>query len=308
MAVFASGLGAPETPRLHPDGGWLCVEMAPPRTGITYISQSGNDARQIASAGCPNGLCIDKNNMIWVADTVPAALLRVDLDGTVETVLTSGDTPSGDKGDFLLPNDLCFSSSGLLYMTDSGITMADWVVDGAPRPDWQSAPFDGKLWEIDVVEKTAKAIDTGLRFANGIAFGPDGNLYINEMISGDIFRYAVINGRVSGKREKFANVLAPDWAGGFRGPDGMGFSEDGRLWCTVYGEGNIAVISPGNIAVISPEGEIVERIKTSGSAPTNVAFGRNGEKRLYVTEHEFGQIEVFDVDARALPIFDGKSS
>ncbi len=295
MAVFASGLGAPETPRLHPKEGWLCVEMAPPRTGITYISQSGDAARQIAPAGCPNGLCIDQSNMIWVADTVPPALLCVDMDGTVETVLTSG-----DKGDFLLPNDLCFSSSGLLYMTDSGITMADWVVDGAPRPDWQSAPFDGKLWEIDIVKKTAIAIDTGLRFANGIAFGPDGNLYINEMISGDVFRYAVTKGRVSGKREKFTNVLSPDWTGGFRGPDGMGFSEDGRLWCTVYGE--------GNIAVISPSGEIVERIKTAGSAPTNVAFGRNGEKRLYVTEHELGQIEVFDVDARALLLVAGNSS
>ncbi|MCF6327205.1 MAG: SMP-30/gluconolactonase/LRE family protein [Devosiaceae bacterium] len=295
MAVFASDLGAPETPRLHPKEGWLCVEMAPPRTGITHISQSGDAARQIAPAGCPNGLCIDQNNMIWVADTVPPALLCVDMDGTVETVLTSG-----DKGDFLLPNDLCFSSRGLLYMTDSGITMADWVVDGAPRPDWQSAPFDGKLWEIDIVKKTAKAIDTGLRFANGIAFGPDGNLYINEMISGDIFRYAVTEGRVSGKRKKFTNVLAPDWTGGFRGPDGMGFSEDGRLWCTVYGEGNIAVISPA--------GEIVERIKTAGSAPTNVAFGRDGEKRLYVTEHELGQIEVFDVDAKAFLLADGNSS
>ncbi len=296
MAVFATGLGAPETPRLHPESGWLCVEMAPPRAGITHVSQDGKGLCQIAPAGCPNGLCIDKYNMIWVADTVPPALLRVDMSGGVETVLTSGDTPSGVSGEFLLPNDLCFSSNGLLYMTDSGITMADWVVDGAPRPDWESAPFDGKLWEIDTDEKTARAIDTGLRFANGIAFGPDGNLYVNEMISGDIFRYPVTDGKVSASKEKFVNVLDSDWPGGFRGPDGMAFSDDGRLWCTVYGE--------GNIAVVSATGEIVQRIKTAGRAPTNVAFGRNGEKRLYVTEHELGQIEVFDVDAKAFS-FDG---
>ncbi len=291
MAVFASGLGAPETPRHLKDGGWLCVEMAPPRTGVTYVAADGT-SRQIAPAGCPNGLSIDADGGIWVADTVPPALLHVTMDGTVKTVLTAGDT-----GDFLLPNDLCFSSSGLLYMTDSGMTMADWVVDGAPRPDWQTADFDGKLWEIDTKAGTARAVDSGLKFTNGIAFGPDGNLYINEMITGDVFRYDVTDGKVTGTCQHFANVLAPDWQAGFRGPDGMGFSADGRLWCAVYGE--------GVVAVISPEGKVIERLSTIGNAPTNIAFGADGETKIYVTEHQFGQIEVFDVDAKGWPLFDG---
>lgn len=284
MSVFAEGLGAPETPRLHPEAGWLCVEMAG-RPGVTRIDPDGS-SRQVAPAGCPNGLCVDASGTIWVADTVPPALLRVGLDGSVETAL-----PGGDAGPFLLPNDLCLSEAGLLYMTDSGMTMADWVVDGAPRPDWQTAPFDGKLWEIDLAAGSARALDRGIRFTNGIAFGPDGALYVNEMITGDIFRYAAEGGRVTGRREVFANVLAPDWPGGFRGPDGMGFSADGRLWCTVYGEGAVAVVSPG--------GEVIDRLRTEGSAPTNVAFGPDGERRLYVTEHQFGRIEVFDVDASA---------
>lgn len=293
MAVFASGLGAPETPRLHPDGNWLCVEMAPPDNGVTRVSKSG-EKQQVAPAGCPNGLCIDQQGAAWVADTVPPALLKVTMDGTVETVLTEG-----DAGPFLLPNDLCFSSSGLLYMTDSGMLMGDWAVDGAPRPDWQTCGFDGKVWEIDLLPRTARAIDTGIRFTNGIAFGPDGALYVNEMITGDIFRYDVTNGRVSGARSHFANVLAPDWAGGFRGPDGMGFSSDGRLWCTVYGE--------GVVAVLKTNGDVESRLKTQGSAPTNVAFGPNGERKIYVTEHQYGQIEVFDVDAEGLPMIDGSA-
>lgn len=291
MAVFASGLGAPETPRRHPDGGWLCVEMAPPRIGITHVADDGT-SRQIAPSGCPNGLCIDAMGGVWVADTAPPALLHVTMDGTVETVLSAG-----DAGEFLLPNDLCFSASGLLYMTDSGMTMDDWVVDGAPRPDWQTADFDGKLWEIDTKVGSARAIDQGFRFTNGIAFGPEGDLYINEMITGDIFRYSVTNGKVTGGGIHFTNVLAPDWHGGFRGPDGMCFSADGRLWCTVYGE--------GVVAVISPDGAVTDRIATLGNAPTNVAFGAGGETRIYVTEHELGQIEVFDVDAKGLPLFEG---
>lgn len=183
-------------------------------------------------------------------------------------------------------------------MTDSGMTMADWVVDGAPRPDWQTADFNGKLWEIDIAAKTARAIDQGLRFTNGIAFGPDGDLYINEMITGNIYRYDVTNGKVTGPRTNFSNVLAPQWPGGFRGPDGMCFSTDAQLWCTVYGE--------GVVAVISPDGVVTDRIATHGNAPTNVAFGPDGEAKIYVTEHEHGQIEVFDVDARGLPLFSGK--
>lgn len=291
MAVFASNLGAPETPRLHPSGDWLCVEMAPPSNGITRVASDGQ-SQQVAPAGCPNGLCIDADGTAWVADTVPPALLKVTMDGGVETVLTQG-----DAGPFLLPNDLCFSPSGLLYMTDSGITMADWVVDGAPRPDWQTHTYDGKVWEIDLQARTAKAIDTGIKFTNGIAFGPDGELYVNEMITGDVFRYAVTDGRVSGSRTHFANVLGPDWPGGFRGPDGMGFSKDGRLWCTVYGE--------GVIAIMNRDGAVEDRLKTLGSAPTNVSFGRDGERKLYITEHQFGQIEVYDVDAEGLPLFDG---
>ena len=287
MAVFATGLGTPETPRLHPDGGWLCVEMAG-RPGVTRVDDDGT-SRQLAPAGCPNGLCIDAGGTAFVADTVPPALLRVGLDGAVETVLTGG-----DAGPFLLPNDLCFSPTGLLYMTDSGMTMADWVVNGAPRPDWQTAPFDGKLWEIDLDAGTATALDRGLQFANGIAFAPDGTLYVNEMITGEVYRYAVENGRVTGSRQGFGNVLDPAWGGGFRGPDGMAFSADGRLWCTVYGE--------GAVAVLDTSGKVVDRLRTEGSAPTNVAFGRDGERRFYVTEHELGRIEVFDVDAVAAPI------
>jgi gluconolactonase len=291
MTIFASGLGAPETPRLHPEGGWLCVEMAPPRPGITRILADGT-SKSIAPAGCPNGLCVDTKGNAWVADTVPPALLHVSIHGSVKTVLTEG-----DAGGFLLPNDLCFSPAGLLYMTDSGMLMADWVVDGAPRPDWQTARFQGKIWEIDTQARTAKAVDHGLAFANGIAFGPNGDLFANEMITGNIYRYPASNGRVSGPRTLFANVLTPDWPGGFRGPDGMCFSAEGRLWCTVYGE--------GCVAVLSPDGEITERIKTEGNAPTNAAFGPNGEARLYVSDHQFGRIETFKVDATALPLFDG---
>jgi hypothetical protein len=37
--------------------------------------------------------------------------------------------------------------------------------------------------------------------------------------------------------------------------------------------------------------------------PTNIAFGLPGQKKIYVTECEFGQLEVFDVEADGLDLW-----
>ncbi|MEX1335273.1 MAG: SMP-30/gluconolactonase/LRE family protein, partial [Candidatus Limnocylindrales bacterium] len=231
--VFVKGLGAPETPRLLPtDKSWLCVEMAPPHSGVTHISRDGSEVSLVATTGLPQGLAPDVDGTIWVLNDDPvASLMRVTLEGEVEVIMTEVEGQP-----MLLTNDLCFGPDGLLYVTDSGMTMGEWVVDGAVRPDYEAASFDGRVYQIDPRTRTGRILDAGIRFTNGIAFGPDDHLYVNEMISGDIFRYRFEDGSPAGGRELFGNVMAPDWDGGFRGPDGMAFGADGRLYCAVFGE------------------------------------------------------------------------
>lgn len=292
--IFADGLVGPETPRLSPiEEGWLCVEMGEPRGCVTRISDDGASVEMVARTGQPNGLSVDSDGVIWVANCLPEpALLRI---APGEQPTTFLDAVEGKP--MSLPNDLCFGPDGLIYMTDSGMLITDWLEDGDIRPDYATAPFDGRLYQIDPASSEATIIDDGIRFTNGIAFGPDGHLYVNEMITGDVFRYRFEDGGLAGGRELFANVMSPDWSGGFRGPDGMGFGADGRLYCTVFGE--------GRIAVITPDGEVEERISTEGSRPTNLAWGRDGDTNIYVTEIEKGRIEKHPTSTTALPLYYG---
>ena len=286
--IFTDDLGNPEGPVLLTDGSWMVVEMHPDRGCLTHISADGKEKRMIAKTGRPNGIALDKNGMLWVAESMnPPALLKVSLEGNVEVVLTEC------KGNpFLFPNDLCFGPDGAIYMTDSGYTTADWIVY-TPEQKRATAP-DGKVFRIDPESRSIDLLDSGLLFANGIAFGPDRQLYVTETLSGMVYRYPWKDGKI-GEREKFANVWDPAKEGDYRGPDGMAFGKDGNLY--------VAVVWQSDITVLTPEGSLVKRIPTAGSGPTNVAFGPSGSQTLYVTDQGIGQIEVFDVDTDGWPLY-----
>jgi len=49
----------------------------------------------------------------------------------------------------------------------------------------------------------------------------------------------------------------------------------------------------------------MKRIATAGILPTNVAFTVAGPNRIYVTEYQGGQIEVFDASTSGLTLYDG---
>jgi gluconolactonase len=187
----------------------------------------------------------------------------------------------------LWPNDVCVGPDGFLYVTDSGTRPEIHVPGGVLRPDYESAAYDGRIFRIDPATGVGAILDRGLRFVNGVAFGPDGMLYVSETLTGNIYRYA-LDSRTA-RRQLFGNVLEPAWGGGFRGPDGMAFSIDGRLWVAVYGQGDVTVMD-GN-------GVVCERLLTRGRSPANVAFARAQPNRLAVADHEHGALEFHEVAA-----------
>lgn len=287
MKKFADQLGFPEAPVPLPDGGWLCVEMDPSKGCITRFSAGGKTRSVVAKTGRPNGLALGADGAVWVAETAMRALLRLTLDGRHEIVA------DGHHGrPFLFLNDLAIAANGDVYLTDSGIEIEELAPGGQLNPDWRNLRYDGRVYRIDARTRAVSCIDRGLQFTNGVAFGPDGLLYVAETLSGNIYRYAANGSRVSNRRELFGNVIERYDPAELKGPDGMKFGADGNLYVCVFGQ--------GDVTVLGRDGRVLRRIKVEGSMPTNLAFGHGGEKRIYVTEVETGSMQVFDVETGGL--------
>jgi gluconolactonase len=286
---FVEGIKEPEGPVVLSDGSWLCVEMAADMGCVTHISKDGKSRRKVIKTGRPNGLAVDKEGYIWVAESQIPSLLRVTMDGDLYVLLT-------ERGDevFLFPNDLAFGPDGWLYMTDSGISHKNFVIGGKIREDYKTAPYDGRVYRINTKTREIQKLDTGIKFPNGIAFDAKGNLYVNETVGGNVYRYQAKGKGKFGPRELFGNVIDPKGPDIFKGPDGMKFGADGNLYVTVYNQ--------SDVTVLGPDGKVVKRIKLAGNNPTNLAFGLPGDKRIYVTEVQLGTMEIIDVGCEGLPL------
>ena len=289
MNIFADQLGFPEAPVLLPDGGFLFVEMDAAKGWVIRFSADGKTRTVLARTGRPNGLALDRDGNAWVAETAMRALLKMQLDGKYEVV---ADQCAGEP--FLFLNDLAFAPNGDVYLTDSGIALDVIAPGGELDPNYRNLKYDGRVFRIDRNTRAVECVDRGLLFTNGIAFGLDGHLYVAETLSGNIYRYFCQRGRVSGGRETFGNVIEHFNPAELKGPDGMKFGADGNLYIAVFGQ--------GDITVLGKDRNVVRRIQVKGSMPTNLCFGKQGEKKIYVTEVETGSVQIVDVGTDGLPL------
>ena len=286
---FAVNIGAPEGPISLSDGSMYVTEMSSATACVTRLDPEGRRSVVKKTGGRPNGLAMDGDGNIWIAEALLRQLICIDPHGK-EICRLGGDAVNGP---FLFPNDLAFGPDGHLYMTDSGMPMVDFLDGQNFVENYLDLNWDGRVYEIDPkANKVVRVIDRGIRFANGIAFDAGDRLYANASFTGDVYRYNVFGGK-DPSRELFGNVLQQDDQTGFKGPDGMKFGADGRLYCTVYGQ--------QNVTVLDKTGAVAERLKLDGPCPTNLCFSRDGA-HILVTEVSKGQVERLASSCAGLPL------
>jgi gluconolactonase len=138
------------------------------------------------------------------------------------------------------------SSNGARCLTDSGIPFNQLVTLGdVIRHDFLGMATDRRINRIDGHIGHIETIDSGFRFTKGLAFGPDKNLYVAITLTGMIYRFECVEGKVVGGRDAFGQAI--DQGKGSKGchsPDGMAFGFNGCRYVAVYGQGDIAVLGP----------------------------------------------------------------
>ncbi len=249
--VVAEGLEFPEGPTFDPTGNLYIVNLA--GGYVTRIAPDGIERRWAETGGRPNGAAWDhRRDALTVCDAGRREVLSISREREIVVLARECDgCPLAG------PNDCCYDAQNNLYFTDP--------LGSSLERRTGRVLFMTPGGEVSV-------FDEGYAFSNGIAFGPDGRLYVAESRTRRIWRYALDSPGRYRSKELHTELT------GERGPDGMAFDAEGNLY--------IAHIGKGCVAVVSPEGTVFEELPVGGREPTNVAFGGPGNDDLYVTEAE----------------------
>ena len=277
LSLVASNLERPEGICMAPDGGFFVSD----RTAlIRHVSQDGSQ-RLIGSGGvAPNGLALDHEGHVLVADYGDGAgLVRVDpSDGTRSLTVRRVEGRSVRRA-----NHPAVDGEGRIWCTQSTDSDDDVaaVLEGRA---------DGFLFVVNPDGSSHLARD-GLCFPNGIAFALDGrSVFVAESGARRISRAEVLPGARLGKPEPYGPALAGV-------PDGIAVDAAGDVWVSLVFERHAVV-------TIAPSGAVDAVVEDHDATvlrnPTNIAFDDRGN--LLITSADTGSVFRAQVRRRGAPL------
>ncbi len=187
----------------------------------------------------PFGLALDKNGTLFVSDGEQGKILRVAMDGTVETVTDKLQTPSA----------IAFDKDGFLIVADSGASVIKRVntVNGEVTI---LAGTENKKGFAD-----GEAAQALFQAPIGIAVAEDGKIYVADTYNDRI--RLVHNGQVStiaGSEKGFADGVGTETK--FDTPCGLTIWNDGSLLVADTGNRRLRRIEPnGNVTTLAGNGQ-----------------------------------------------------
>ncbi|MGE3777114.1 MAG: SMP-30/gluconolactonase/LRE family protein [Pirellulaceae bacterium] len=264
--LYATGFEFAEGPAFDQSGNLFVVNYRG-NGNIGRITRAGQasvwcDLNKLAPSegrrAQANGLKVDAEGALVVADAGAGRLLRITPDGKQVTILA--DRFQGQRLQSI--NDVAVLGPSI-YFTDPGGSSEEKPI--------------GSVYRYDSRTRAVTQLATGLAFPNGVAIAPDlKQICVSESRRYRVLIYDLLADGSFGAQRVLIEFPSEDRAG-LRGgnfdPDGMAFDAKGRLYVAMWTGGFINVVDV-------PSGQLLRQYDAGGAQATNCHFY---EDALYVT-------------------------
>lgn len=283
FAFVGQGLRRPECVLAQQDGTlWVSDE----RATALRIAPDGGQALLGPKVGTPNGLALDREGGLYVADIGAGCVYRLLPDGRHEMVLERLEGRALGAVNFVY-----LDSRERLWITVSTRTEPRAKAVATPTPDGYVLLRDAS---------GVRCVAEGLCFTNEVRIDRAGRfLYIAETALGRVVRARIGEDGSLGRLEPFGP--APVFPGARI--DGIAFDADGNLWITEITRNALVVISAeaeARTVFEDPEG-------TTLVFPTSIAFGGTDLQTAYVGSLKMDRLARFRAPRPGLPLVHWRS-
>lgn len=277
IEILGTGYKWAEGPVWVKQGGYLLFNDVP--SNICYKWQNGKVTKFLDPSGLAgpippgireagaNGMAVDAQGQLIMADSGSRAIARVDLNTKRKTIIA--DKYFGMR--FNSCNDVAIGAEKI-YFTDPPYGLADG--DKSPLKEIE---YSG-IYHVSLEDGEVGLLDNSLKRPNGIALSLNqGWLYVaNSDPDLPIIRaYELAMDGTAMDEGKLFHDFRAEVAQKLPGlPDGLKVGTGGRVFAT----------GPGSVYVLSPEGKRLGLIST-GKAIANCCFGEDG-KTLFLTSSD----------------------
>lgn len=260
VAPDAYGLAASRNLLVGPTDGNIYVANLDTDVVKVFDPKTGLLLRDLSTPGGeldgPWGMVFGPDGGLYVGGKLSQNIVRFDVGTGTSTVIVA--TASGGLGN---PRGLAFGPDGSLYAT-SHVSPNAATTDTVKRYDGTTGAYLGDF---------VTAGSGGLNDANGLAFGPDGNLYVASNLSNEVKRY-------NGQTGAFINNFVTAGSGGLVGPRQLLFQGDGNLYVASAADGGgTPVVSRYNATTGAFVDIFASSVPGTNTSAGGMAFATNGE-------------------------------
>jgi streptogramin lyase len=217
----SGGLSAPKDVVQGPDGN-IYVASSGTNSILRYNGSTGAFISTFVASGSgglssPYGVAFGPDGNLYVGSTALHAINRYN--GTTGAFIDA--FVPANSGGLTGPKCIAFGADGNLYVADSDSNAVLRYQGPSGASPGTPLPSTGQTGATFV-----PAGSGGLSGPFELAFGPDGNLYVNNTANS----LAVL--KFDGATGAFISTYVPPGSGGLLAPRGLAFDQDGRLYVT----------------------------------------------------------------------------